>query len=349
MAKTAFTTNSAETRKKWNEKLYRDWMKEAYFPRFFGSEMDGLVLEKTDFLKEQGDEITFTLIHRLTGSGVTEGITLEGNEEALDPTSFSITLEENAHAVRDRGPLDRQRPGFSIDEKSDKAIRVWGAEKIDEKCFTAMDLSPSVIFYTTANSTVYNATSTLATAKAAIDSNEVITLNLISFLKAYAKTGGNRAQTPIKPVMVGGKPYWIMLTHPDSMFDLKTSSAWQQANREARERASENPIFTGAVGVWDGVVIHEHENITVGADAGAGGDVAYCQAHFMGMGALAVAWGKRPFVVAEEFDYKREHGFGLDMIFAAKKPQFDYSGTTKDYGTFMVMLARTNVGGITIT
>jgi len=349
MAKTAFTTADAETRKKWNEKLFRDWMKEAYFPRFFGSEFDGLVLEKTDFLKEQGDEITFTLIHRLTGAGVTEGITLEGNEEALDPTSFSVVLEENAHAVRDRGPLDRKRPGFSIDAKSDKAIRVWGAEKIDQKCFDAMDLSPRVIFYTTTNSTVYNATATLATAKTAIDSNETLTLNFISFLKTWAKTGGDRSQTPLKPVKVNGKNYYILLTHPDSLFDLRSSDAFQAAMRDAEKRGKDNPLFTGATAIWDDVVIHEHENITTGTNAGVGTDVAYCQAHFMGAGALAVAWGKRPFVVAEEFDYKREHGFGLDMIFAAKKPQFDYSGTTKDYGTVMVMLARTNVGGITIT
>lgn len=349
MSKTAFATTDSETRKLWNEALFRDWQKESYFNRFMGNEMSGLVLSKTELTKQQGDEITFTLIPRLTGDGVTEGVTLEGNEESLDKTSFSVVLEENAHAVRDRGPLDRQRPGFSIDKVSDSAIRVWGAEKIDQKCFDAMDTSPRVVFYTTSDGASYNATSTLATAKTAIDSNESITLDLISYLKTWARTGGDRSQTPIKPVMVEGKPYYILLTHPDALWDLKTSSEWKQAQRDAAERGSKNPLFTGARAIWDGVVIHDHENVTVGSDAGSGGDVAYCQSHFMGQGALSVAWGQRPNVVSETFDYGREHGFGVTMMMAAKKPQFSYSGTTRDYGTVMVMSARTNVGGVTVS
>ena len=61
MAKTNFTTSDALTKKVWEEKLFRDSAKEAYFSKFMGESSDSLVQEQTALEKEQGDRITLSV------------------------------------------------------------------------------------------------------------------------------------------------------------------------------------------------------------------------------------------------------------------------------------------------
>jgi N4-gp56 family major capsid protein len=334
MAKTAFATGNALTKKVWEEKLFRDTKKESYFNRFMGTSPNAMCQVNTKLNKEAGDRVTFGIIMRLAGSGVGEGETLEGNEEKLVTNSFNLTLTEWAHGVRDRGPMDRKRVTFSIDEESVFALKNRGAEKIDELAFTAIEASPTVYFSMQSGVVTYGTTD----PKASVTATDLITPKMISHVKVWAKTGGNRAQTPLRPIMIGGKKHYVLLVHPDVGFDLKNDSTYTQARREALERGNENPLFTGALGVWDNVIVHEHENVGIATDWG-GASVAGAKCSFLGAQSLAWAWGKRPEVVAETFDYKREHGYGWDMIYAVGKPKFD----SKDYGAIAFYVARTQI------
>jgi N4-gp56 family major capsid protein len=350
MSKTAFTTSNNLTKKVWEEKLYRDTRKAAYFSRFMGDTSESLIQEKTDLTKEQGDKITFGIRMRLTGSGVTSGQQLEGNEEKLQTYDFSVTLEQYRHAVRDNGKMDRQRAMFSIDKESKMALQDWGGEKIDQLMFDALGIGsgsttdPTKIFYKTSDSGTnsFLATGTAATAKAALSAtNSLLTLDFITKLKAWAVTGGNRAYTPLRPVKVDGKKYYVLLVHPDALADLKTTSAFQNAMQYAQERGDENPLFTGATAIWQGVVIHEHENCYVATDGG-GASVAWTKAIFMGAQAGVFAWGQKEEVIQKKFDYDNENGYAWGIIGKAGKAQFN----SLDYGSMGVYLARTNISGV---
>lgn len=328
MAKTAFATNNALTKKAWDEKLFRDTLKESYFSRFMGKDAGSLIQVNEQLTKDKGDNVTFGIRMRLSGAGVNSGQQLEGNEEKLTTYNFNTSLEEYAHAVRDAGPLDRQRVIFSIDEESQAALKGWGAEKIDQLCFDAVLSSPTKIFY-----------GGTATSTATIAAGDKITPAMISKAKAWAKVGGNRSQTPLRPVRVNGKEYFILLVHPDVMYDLKQDSTFAQARREAEVRGKDNPIFSGAEAIWDGMVIHEHENIPIVTNWGAGTNVAGAKCTIMGAQSLVWAWGKRPSVVAEEFDYGREHGYAWSMIAKTAKPIFN----SVDYGSVGFYVSRTAI------
>lgn len=341
MAKTAFATDNALTKKLWEEKLFRDTVKESYFmPRFAGKDSTSLVQVKEELTKTKGDKITFGIRMRLSGAGVTSGQTLEGNEEKLTTYSDDVSLELYRHAVRDDGSLTRQRAMFSITDESETAIKDWGAEKIDKLCFDALDTSPTAIFYT-ASGTLYK-TATAATATAAITATDLLTPTIISRVRVWAKTGGGRAQTPLRPIKVNGKLYFVLLVHPDVMSDLKLDSTYAQAQREAEVRGSENPIFSGAAGIWDGVVVHEHENIPITTTWGAGSNVAGARCVLMGAQSLCWAWGKRPEVVMRDFDYGEEYGHAIKFMAGVVAPQFN----SLRYGSIAVYVARTNISGI---
>lgn len=345
MAKTSFATNDALTKKAWEEKLYRDSRKESYFEKFIGDNADSVVQRQTQLEKQKGDKITFGIRMRLSGAGVTGNTILENNEEKLTTYDYSLSLDMYRHGVRDDGGLSRKRAMFDIDVESETALKTWGSEKIDLLCFDALGLlssssvTPSKVFYKTASGVLAGSA---ATAKAALHAtNSKLTPTMISAIKAWAKTGGNRQYVPLRPVKVGGKSYYILLVHPDVMFDLKTDATFAQAQREAEQRGSENPIFTGATAIWDGVVIHEHENCGVGTDGG-GSTVPWSKAALLGAQALCWADGAKPEVVMETFDYGNQHGYAWSMICAAGKPVFN----SLDYGSLGVYLARTNVSGL---
>jgi len=330
MSKTAFSTSNALTKKLWQEKLFRDTVKESYFSKFMGDNMESLVYTKTDLEKGQGDKLTFGIRMRLSASGVTSGQALEGNEESLTTYDYSLTLEQYRHAVRDDGAMSRKRAMFSISEEAVSALKDWGAEKIDSLLFTALQASPTKIFY-----------GGDATSAATLEAGDKLTPVLISKVKAWAVTGGGRsgALPPIRPIRVNGGKYYVLLVHPDQMFDLKRNSEFTQAMREAEIRGPQNPLFNNATAIWDGVVIHEHENITRYTTWGAGSDVSGASGMFMGAQALCWGFGERPNVVNKMFDYDNEQGYAWGMIAAAGKPKFN----SKDYGVIGVYTARTGV------
>lgn len=334
MAKTAFATGNALTKKLWEEKLFRDTLKESYFARFMGSNAQSIVQTQDKLTKEKGDNVTFGIRMRLSGAGVTSGQTLEGNEESLTTYDYSISLEEYAHGVRDKGPLDRQRAMFSIDEESVDALKGWGAEKIDSLCFEALAASPTRYFSIQSGTIITGTTD----PSASVTATDLITPNFLSQVKAWAKTGGNRSQTPLRPIRINGKDYFIAMVHPDVMYDLKTNSTFAQARREALERGKENPIFSGSEAIWDGVVVHEHENVGLETTWG-GASVSGAKCSFMGAQSIVWANGKRPDVRAEEFDYGREHGYAWSMMARCGKPVFN----SKDHGSIALYVARTKI------
>lgn len=346
MAKTAFATDNALTKKLWDEKLFRDAVKETYFQKFMGTTSSALIMEKTELSKGKGDNVSMGLRMRLQGTGVVAGQTLEGNEEALVTYSQNVSLQQYRHAVRDNGAMSRKRAMFSIDEESQQALKDWGTEKIDQLLFDALFASPTKVFIN--NNATYQHHSTLALAKAAITTaaNSYITPNMISTLKTYAKTGGARSglTTPLRPVKVDGKEYFVLLVHPDVMYTLKIDTTFSQAMREAQERGPSNPLFAGATAIWDGVVIHEHENCPISSDYGTGAIVG-SQGIFMGAQAGLFAWGERPSVVSKKFDYDNENAYSWGMIAKAAKSTFN----SKDFGSLGVCFGRLAISDKAVT
>ena len=224
--------------------------------------------------------------------------------------------------------LERLSEEPVFDEEARSALQDWGTEFIDQRMFTALEASPTKIFYGGS-----------ATATGDITAADKLTPAMISKMRVWAKTGGARSQTPLRPVKINGKMYYVLLVHPDVAYDLKQDATYAQAEREALARSGDHPIFTGAIAMWDGVVIHEHENVSITTNWGAGSNVPGAKCSLMGAQSLLWAWGKRPKIVAKEFDYGDEHGYGWSIIYQTNKPVFN----GKDYGSIAMYVARTQI------
>ena len=330
MAKTAIATGSAGKKERYEEKLFRDTAKESYFSRFMGGD-GNIVHEKTNLEKGKGDDLNFGIVMRNTNRAIVDG-TLEGNEQKLSDYYDNVLIHKYRLGVRSEGELDEKRAFWDLTDTMRNNLRVQGGEEMDQLCMDALVNSPTKIFYGGDATSVTPGSGDIA-------ATDKLTPDLISKVKTWGKNGGNRAQTPLRPVRIDGKDYFVMVVHDDNLYDLNKDSTFHEARRTAEIRGKENPIFTGAYAIWDGVVIHSHENVPLYTNWGSGSNVAGSKCTLMGAQALMWAWGRRPKLVEATFDYGDEIGIEWSIMAGVKKPKFN----SLDYGSIGVYVARTQV------
>jgi N4-gp56 family major capsid protein len=96
-----------------------------------------------------------------------------------------------------------------------------------------------------------------------------------------------------------------------------------------------NPIFSGALGEYRGVVMHSHRNVVRFSDYGSGTNLPAARALFLGAQAAAIAFGNgggetvaRYSWKEELFDFQNQLGVAAGSIFGIKKSVFN----SKDFG-----------------
>ena len=337
MATTRFTTDDALTKEAWEEKRFRETEKKSFWKKFMSSDMNSICNVITELEKDRGDAITVPLLKRCKMAAITGGGQLEGREDQLTYVNDRLTLEEYRIGIRVRKLIDQQRVLMDISKDAQSQLEIRGAEIIDELIFTELFSDATLYMYSDSTS-VPKSTNALATALAALHAtNSKLNPALISAARAIAKTGNNRDFNPITPVALeGGQGMLVLVTHPYALYDFKQNSAYQQAIREAQDRGKDNPLFRDAVAVWDNVVIYEHEDVPTGTSGGQ----FYAKAKLMGAQAMLWAWGIRPKIEQEYFDYKAEVGYGYSLVAGVKKPTFE----SKDFGSIELTLAATDIG-----
>ena len=342
MANTYFEIGSGVEKAIWEEETFKDIPKESYWLTMAGIDLsdvpdpdpgrgqDSVFRFERRFAMSKGDKVNFTLIPRVD-KPLNKNVAIEGSENKINAYTFSSFLDFYHTAIRDSGPLVRQRVWFDLDEKSKEALVVNWAEGLDLTITEEMFSNPTKILVAT-GSPLMTSVADIASAKALLQKDNVVTMNLFSWIFACARTGFNRKQIPLSPIKSKGNGYYVFLTSFSSVADLINDPGWKQAQREADLRSPDNPIFTGAMGVYNNVIIRPYENTPIGIDAGVGLDVPYSQNIVLGKDSLALAVNDAPEVVGVEFDYKTEHGLAMKMLASVKKPNFN----SNDYGSFQV-------------
>lgn len=315
--------DSGLERSEWATTLFREVAKQFYFTPFEGKPKDknAIIHVETTLEKKPGKDITFGLIMKLTEDGQTDNQVVEGNEEDMKSYSQTITLTRQRKAVRDQGEFEDQKFMINFRKEGRGMLSIWIAEFLNETCFTKLAASPSrTLREDTAESWEIN--TSLATLKANLAEADVVTPAGISAAKRLAKLPAGSDEVKMHPVNVEGKKYYVLILHPDSMYDLAKDSTWTQAAREALARGPKNPIFSGAGFLWDGVVIHEHEDIPTNDDGG-GTTYHWTQNLFLGRQALLFARCRRPKWVEKKFDYDDQVGICTGVIYAVEKATFN--------------------------
>ena len=151
---------------------------------------------------------------------------------------------------------------------------------------------------------------------------------ILSLMKRIALT----ANPKITPVRMGGmnKRYYIVFASPLAMRDLKADGVLTDAQREVQITDQNKKLFQGGDVDWDGILVHEVDDMPTYAGVGNGGaDVS--PVYLCGAQALACARAKRWQSRTEQFDYGDKHGVAVETIDAFAKMTFGSgAGDTDD-------------------
>ena len=328
-AETEIATTSispALVKQAWARDTWESGIHRAFFDKFTGNSPENIIQIRTELAKDDGDTINIPLLMPLTGDGVTGDDWLEGQEEAMIYRDFKVTINQLRHAVRLKGKMTEQSVSLDLRKDAKVALSNWLADTIDKTMFKELSLNP------TPDRVVYGGT---ATSEASIGAADTFTTALIGRAKRIALADEN---TMVKPVMIDGLETYVMVIDQWQARDLKKDPTWIEAQQYANVRGNDNPIFSGALGVYDGVVLHQCNRI-IRTDTGSGG-TKVGHALFLGRQAAVFAVGDNPTWNEKTFDYGNKIGFEFGRIFGIKKTQFKYDGTNPtDFGCINVLTA----------
>ena len=347
MATTSFPTNHPLAVKLWSKKLFVDALKATWFDKFMGEGPNSLVQVKTELNKSAGDKITYGLRMQLSGARIVGDGTLEGNEEALTTYSDSVLIDQLRHAVRSAGKMSEQRVPFSVREEARQGLQDWWSDRLDTSimnhlCGNSVETN---LAYTGNNTTVIADANHrlwpahIGTGNQSISTTDTLALTMIDAAVEKAKL----ASPQLRPVKVNGNDYYVMFIHPINTYALRTSAAttgsWFDIQKAAITggQIETNPIFTGALGVYNGVILHESTRVPLLVSS-TGTAVASSRACVLaGAQALTFAYGQNSSGgemswVEEVFDYGNQLGVSAGLTFGAKKNRFN----SADFSTIVI-------------
>jgi N4-gp56 family major capsid protein len=356
MATHEFGVNHPLSNKLWSKKLMKEAIARTWYKKFMGSTSSDPIQMNPE-LNKVGDKLTFGLRMQMNGDGVQGDDTLEGNEEALNYYSDSILINQLRHATRSKGQMSEQRVPYSMREEAHEALADWHANRMDAAMMNQLggNTNQSDTRYTGNNaatapdnnhwilSTGVAGTNT----EASLSASSIFSLTLLD--RAVAKA--NTLAPLIRPVMVNGEAKFCAFLHDFQVHQLRTNTTtgqWLDIEKAAMQggKIDSNPIYTGAIGEYNGVIMHKSTrapwgltgtNATARNDTSMGVD-SVGRAIFLGAQAGVLCTGRKTSQnldatwVEEKFDYSNQLGVAGGLIYGISKCTFN----SEDFSTIVI-------------
>lgn len=358
MAVTSYGTNDPLAVKLWAKTLNVEVLKATWASKFMGEGSDNIIQIRDDTSKSAGDKITYGLRMQLAGLGVIGDGTLQGNEESLTTYTDSIIINQLRHAVRSAGRMSQQRVPFSVRQEALSGLRDWWTNRLDLGfmnqicCNTAesnyvatggtQNTGLQAPFTLAATDVHYMSMNTSSAGDENISSGNTMTLTMADRMveRATGSLGLGTANTgfaPVRPVKVNGSEWYVWFLHPYQITDIRTntnSGQWLDIQKAAMTggEVSDNPIFSGALGAYNNVLIHKDQRVTTGVNSSTSTTAIATVRRSVFAGAQAVTCafgresGKEKYTWVEElFDYENQLGVSAGLIYGMKTTQFNSS------------------------
>lgn len=337
MAETRVPSNL--TVQQWHNTYYREYFNSNFFKPFMGTGSSKMIQVREDLTSKPGNTITFTLVNRLRGAALNEDDVGEGNEEAADLRSYNLRIREYFKPIKWR-VYDEQLTAIDLREAHKDILMDWNQALDRDNIIRALgsingvayasateaqkdawvtDNSDRVLFGAAkSNYSTGDHSASLLNVDA---TNDKLTPDALTLMKRMAK----QADPKIRPIRakgnIAGSDHYVVFAPTECIRDLSKNSDFVQANREARQRGLDNPIFSGANYVYENLYIYEIEDIpSLGAVGNSSAVVR--PVYLCGAQALGMAWAKRPTTVDADFDYGRKKGMAVKQWYEVDKLRF---------------------------
>lgn len=358
MSTTSYPVNDALAVKLWSKTLDHEALKYTDIARIIGDGPNAIIHRKTETSKGPGDQVTFGIRMQLNGDGFTENELAEGNGESLTTYSDALLINELGHVVgvKSENTIDQQRVPFNLRQEARDGLADWYAKRFSVAFFNQMcGYTPQTnTKYTGLNAVLAPSTNRIIRQSGAandesLTSNDGFTLDLIDKAKEKATT----ATPPLRPINIKSNARrdfnetltdtYVMYLHPYQVTSMRTNTStgqWQDLVKAAYDglKMTSNPIFSGAIGMYNSTVLRSSFDITQGVHSSTGAAVANTRrAVFLGGQAAMMGFGMKGSINKyrwneELFDHKRRLEVSAWTIHGLKKTRYN----SEDYGVIVV-------------
>lgn len=241
----------------WAIGAIHDGNRESFWGGLAGKEGSRMpVVDKTGPLRKSGDQITFTVIEQLMGTGVTGENVLKGNEEKLGISTFTVSADivRNAVAVSRKST---KQANFQEVQTARTLLKDWFSRKFDGDIFTTITGDSDV-------ETLYAGTSNTSEANLnASDGDRFGPSEIMMMRMALIRQGA----MPLKIQKINGRsvPIYGLVYGEIEDYWLNQNTTFVQAVREAwtrfKEGGGNHPLFNGAVGIYRNMVLYPYYSL----------------------------------------------------------------------------------------
>lgn len=348
--RTLVGVNDPQAVKKWASLMAVAINKASYWAKkFVGEGKDArLPIQRIDDLQSgAGDEVMVDLLMPLNMEPIVGDETLEGKEAPLKYFTDRMRIDQVRGGADLGSRMTKKRTLRNLRQDAKRAATDWWKRLMDELYFIYLSgsrgtgggfvWSANNPFFTvnplTAPDSMHQMYGGAATSRASITATDTMKLRLIDKAVAKAETMGGDGTDELSmiPVSIDGGDHYIALMHTfqaDSLRQDAGTGGWLDIQKAAASaEGAKNPIFTGAMGMYNDVVLHKHRNVIRFSDGGAGANLPMARALFLGAQAGLVAYGDNETGTRYRWtEVEKDHGnsvaIGTHAIMGAKKARY---------------------------
>ena len=393
-------TGSNLTKKMWDKVLHEQVQDKSFFKGLIGKDKGGEgsldanvsnfpIIEKTQLGKDGGDQVTLGLARQMGNSdifgagasfainnGKVANVQLVDNEESLTFSNAQVKIAHLRDGVLIQGKMTEQRSPFDLQKTASSLLSTRLAKHLDDGLFFTMysGYSPNVVRelgLTAALTTVHPNRifgDSGGTTYAGLLVADTVDTGFLDRIAVSLSTEN------VAPCIVDGEEVFLAIFHPYAIKQLRADSLWANAQYYVAEKGKKNPLFSGSIGKWNGMIVRESNKIshakkfaaadlvvtsnliaTFPDEATTGTTTTFPATDVrmnivMGANAVARAYGVESYMAKrKEDDYGNLIGFGGGSIYGDRRVDWvPESGTTVNQSSLIAYSYSPAVSGLSI-
>ncbi|ECJ3538072.1 N4-gp56 family major capsid protein [Salmonella enterica] len=248
------------------------------------------VVRITDLNKARGDEVSFSIMHKLSKLPTMGDERIEGRGEDLSRADFTLRIDQGRHLVDAGGRMSQQRTKFNLITSARTLLGTYFNDLQDQCAVIHLagargdfmaddvivpldshrnfkDIMINDVMPPTHNRHFFGGD---ATSLEALDSSDVFTLGLVDNMALYI----DEMAHPLQPVrlkgdeLYGEDPYYVLYVTPRQWNDWYTSTSgkdWNQMMVRAvnRSKGFSHPLFKGECAMWRNILVRKYAGIPI--------------------------------------------------------------------------------------
>ncbi|WP_455473948.1 phage capsid family protein [Bartonella sp. B30(2025)] len=342
-----------------------------------GKSDNNIIQLKEAINKGSNDTVIVNMRSDLTHNGVSEFMQLGSSEEELYFLNDSININKLSHAVHFyKEETINQNMMRNLHTEAKRALINWYAVRLTRMFFMQVcGYTASHISYDEKQLQIFPMhygfnTPTQPTDKRIIRPNgktadedlyekDIFSLDLIDQAIERVK----REKPKMKPVYAGGEEFYVLYLHPQQVDQLRKNTEkkqWLEITNEIHKGdRMKSPLFDRALGVYNGVILHETDYVTPGVQIGQENSAYNTtlqnvrRAVLLGAQSAILAIGKGKGMgyyqlVKESLDYDDAFGMAIRSIVGMKKTRFHILPQNMQYSESMYNVSQQDFGALVL-